>query len=159
MKIKALIVATFLILVWLFAHAQSSPTTPYISLNIPSHDAASWDVLLNANFSKLDSIFHGDIEVPKIHAQVVEFGAMQGDGPGVSLGSQTSANTDLVGVLALSSGSATLTFGGTYSSSPVCITKDETNPANPTSEAITSTALTVTGTGTDSVGYICIFRN
>jgi hypothetical protein len=70
----------------------------------------------------------------------------------------TASNTDLAGTLTLSSGSASYSFTGTYASSPICTTSDVT-ALNPTKPVATTTTLTVTGTGTDVVNYICIARN
>jgi hypothetical protein len=46
-------------------------------------------------------------------------------------------------------------FVNTYSSAPICFSKDVTTPANATVEVVTTTTLTITGTGTDDVKYIC----
>jgi hypothetical protein len=72
--------------------------------------------------------------------------------------SGTSSNTDLDGQLTLSSGTATYTFAGTYTSAPICIATN-TSAASALQVAVTTTALTVTGSGTDVVNYICHGRN
>jgi hypothetical protein len=75
-----------------------------------------------------------------------------------SISSGVSTNTDLNGILTLSSGTASYTFTGTYTSAPVCVASDDTAIAA-VKVSVTSTTLTVTGTTTDAVSYICSGRN
>jgi hypothetical protein len=75
-----------------------------------------------------------------------------------SIATSTASNTDLAGQITLSSGSGSYTFTGTYTSAPICVVSDTSglNAARPT---ITTTTLTINGTGSDVVNYICIARN
>jgi hypothetical protein len=75
------------------------------------------------------------------------------------IASGSASNTDVNGILTLAAGTVTYTFVNTYSSAPICFSKDNTTPANATVEVVTTTTLTITGTGTDDVKYICIGRN
>jgi len=69
----------------------------------------------------------------------------------------TTANSDLAGTLTLSGGVATYTFITTYAHSPVCTASDVTAVAAVQVSA-TAGVLTIHGTGTDQVNYICIAR-
>ena len=72
----------------------------------------------------------------------------------------TASNTDLAGILIASGGTASYTFTGTYTSSPVCVVQDDTLISNLVSKGVNTTTLTVTTTGlTDHVSYLCIGRN
>lgn len=75
-----------------------------------------------------------------------------------SIRSGNSGNTDLAGQITLAAGSGSFTFTGTYSSAPIC-TASDTTAANPVKVATTTTALTLTGTSTDVVNYVCLGRN
>jgi hypothetical protein len=75
------------------------------------------------------------------------------------IASGSASNTDVNGILTLAAGTVTYTFVNTYSSAPICFSKDVTTPANATVEVVTTTTLTITGTGTDDVKYICLGRN
>ena len=69
----------------------------------------------------------------------------------------TTANSDLAGTLTLSGGVATYTFITTWTHSPVCTASDVTAVAAVQVSATTG-VLTIHGTGTDQVNYICIAR-
>lgn len=73
--------------------------------------------------------------------------------------SGTASNRDLVGVKALVGGTTTFTFLNTYATAPVCTTQDRTTPANASNASTTTTVLTLNGTGTDSIGWICVGLN
>jgi len=76
--------------------------------------------------------------------------------------SGVSSNSDITGNIALSGGSATYNMTETYSSSPNCGVWDDTTPANAAYATVvvgTPTVLTLHGTGTDKVHWICIARN
>jgi hypothetical protein len=86
-----------------------------------------------------------------------------GGAAGIQLGGSTvrsgsASNTDLDGKLTLSSGTASYTFTGTYTSAPIC-TANDTTALNPVQVSATATTLTLTGTGTDVINYICMGRN
>lgn len=81
-----------------------------------------------------------------------------GTGP-AKLASGSASNTDINGILTLAAGTASYTFVNTYSSTPICFSKDVTTSTNATNETVTTTTLTVTGTGTDQVKYSCTGRN
>lgn len=70
----------------------------------------------------------------------------------------TASNTDLGGLITLSGGTGTYTFAGTYTSAPVCTASDKT-AANAVGVSTSTTVLTLTGTSTDVINYICIGRN
>ena len=78
---------------------------------------------------------------------------------GTSIGSGSSTNADLIGSLALSSGVATYTLTGSYSSPPTCFCKDVTTRTNSCSVTESTTTLTFAGTGTDTVRWICMRQN
>jgi hypothetical protein len=67
---------------------------------------------------------------------------------------QGSANSDFSGTLTLASGTASRTFSNAFASAPVCVAAD-TTAANPVKVSTTNTALTVTGTGSDIINYVC----
>jgi hypothetical protein len=69
----------------------------------------------------------------------------------------TSANTDHRGHLTLALGTATYTFSNQfiYQVAPTCVATDTTTLA-PVMASATTTVLTLTGTGTDVVNYICV---
>lgn len=73
--------------------------------------------------------------------------------------SGVSTNTDLNGSLALSGGTATYNFTGTYTSAPICIAQDDTSFGGLLTKTVTTTSLTVTAGATDVVDYICSARN
>lgn len=71
-----------------------------------------------------------------------------------AIGNAASGNTDLRGRLTLASGTATYTFAETYTVAPACTATDAT-ALEPTQVTTTPTTLTVKGTGSDVVNYIC----
>lgn len=74
--------------------------------------------------------------------------------------SGVSTNTDAVGKVTLSSGSGTYSFIGTYTTAPMCMFRDITTPANAvTTQTVSTTTITLAGTGTDVIGYICLGFN
>lgn len=73
------------------------------------------------------------------------------------LNSGSSANTDIAGLLTLVGGTKTYTFTGTYTNAPICTASDTTAIAAVQASA-TTTVLTVNGTGTDTISYICVGR-
>ena len=77
-----------------------------------------------------------------------------GGSAGVILASTTSSNTDGVGRLTLSGGTASYTFTGTYVTRPVCVPSDETT-AGGAKIVTTTTGFTITGGTSDVVGWIC----
>jgi hypothetical protein len=79
----------------------------------------------------------------------------------VPFGTGTSGNTDNAGAGTLSSGSPDTfgyTFTGTYVSAPICVATDTLHPLAVQATS-TTTRLTVTGTGSDTINYVCIARN
>jgi hypothetical protein len=76
-----------------------------------------------------------------------------------TLRSGAAANKDLTGRIALVGGVATYTLTGIYASPPNCITADATTPANANSVLESTTVLTFSGTGTDTLKWICAGRN
>jgi len=81
-----------------------------------------------------------------------------GAGTTKSISSNTASNSDLNGTLTLAAGTQTYNFTGTYVSAPIC-TASDTTALNVVRVQTTTTVLTVTGTGTDVVYYICSGRN
>jgi hypothetical protein len=77
----------------------------------------------------------------------------------VTLRSGSSANKDLTGRIALVSGAATFTLTGIYATAPDCVTADVTTPANANSVVESLTTLTFSGTGTDTLKWVCAGRN
>lgn len=70
------------------------------------------------------------------------------------LRSCANVNTDTSGKLTLSGGTASYSFNATNATPPVCTATDNTSAAA-VKVVSTTSALTVTGTGTDVVTYIC----
>lgn len=79
-------------------------------------------------------------------------------GSGSSISTGTASNTDLAGQLTLAAGSATYTFAASYTSAPICVATD-TTAVNAVKAGVTTTVLTITGTGTDVINYVCVGRN
>jgi hypothetical protein len=77
----------------------------------------------------------------------------------ITLRSGSSANKDLTGRIALVGGAATYTLTGIYASPPDCVTADVTTPANSNSVLESTTTLTFSGTGTDTLKWVCAGRN
>jgi hypothetical protein len=71
-----------------------------------------------------------------------------------AIGNGASGNTDLRGHLTLALGTATFTFTKTYTVAPTCVATDTTAIAT-VQTVSTATALTVNGTGSDVVNYVC----
>lgn len=69
----------------------------------------------------------------------------------------TASNTDTTGIQALSGGTATIAWpsGVTYASNPTCVGNDFT-ALHPVSVAGGATTLTLNGTGSDNIQWICI---
>ena len=76
-----------------------------------------------------------------------------------TLRSGSSANKDLTGRIALVGGAATFTLTGIYATPPDCVTADVTTPANSNSVLESLTTLTFSGTGTDTLKWVCAGRN
>jgi hypothetical protein len=70
----------------------------------------------------------------------------------------TTGNTDLAGLISLTAGAGTYTFGGVFANAPICVGTD-TTALNPVKVTTTTTTITVAGTGSDFVDYVCIARN
>jgi hypothetical protein len=72
----------------------------------------------------------------------------------------SSSGTDLAGVMTASSGTATYSFTGTYSTAPVCMVQDDTTISNLLTKTVSTTTLTATTVGaSDNVSYICVGQN
>lgn len=67
-------------------------------------------------------------------------------------------NSDLSGFLHLSAGTATYTFAATYATNPICVATD-TSALNPVKATASTTVLTITGTASDTVDYVCLAQN
>lgn len=76
-----------------------------------------------------------------------------------AIGSNVSSNTDLVGRLTLSSGTATFTFTNTYVTRPACFADDESATPTLATCVATTTGLTLHGTGSDVVAYHVVSFN
>jgi hypothetical protein len=100
---------------------------------------------LGSNASGFTPVFSTDsADISHLKAQATEI-----------LNTGSSSNKDLAGALTLTAGSVTYTFAGTYAHAPTC--RADSRTANRAYvSAISTTAFTVTGTGTDAVDYICI---
>lgn len=70
----------------------------------------------------------------------------------------TASNTDSAGQITLSSGAGSYSFSGTYTSAPICTATDATG-ANAVKAAVTTTTLSLTGTSSDVINYVCVARN
>jgi len=77
---------------------------------------------------------------------------------GASINTGTASNTDLAGTLTLVGGTITRTFSKSYTSAPICVATD-TTATNAVQTSVTTTVLTINGTSTDAVSYICMGRN
>ena len=67
----------------------------------------------------------------------------------------SSGSGNLAGTVNLSGGSGSVTFNPAYLSAPACVASDGTGK-NPVQVSTTSTTLTLAGTGTDTISYVCI---
>jgi hypothetical protein len=76
-----------------------------------------------------------------------------------SLRSGVSTNSDLTGSIALSGGTNTYSFAGTYTTAPNCFTQDVTTPTNSNYATTTTTVLTLHGTSSDTIKWICVGLN
>jgi hypothetical protein len=65
------------------------------------------------------------------------------------------ANNDTAGVVTLSTGAGTHSFTTAYTSAPVCVCTDQTSAAAVQCSTSTTT-LTVAGTGSDAIAYMCL---
>lgn len=74
---------------------------------------------------------------------------------GIYTGSTSSTN--LAGNVTLSAGSGTFTFNPIFTVTPICVATD-TIALNPVKVSASVTTLTITGTGTDVINWICIGR-
>jgi hypothetical protein len=72
-----------------------------------------------------------------------------------SLETGTGANTDLAGQLTLSGGTATRPFARAHETPPVCVATDTSAP-NAVQVTVDTATMTITGTGNDSVNYVCV---
>jgi hypothetical protein len=72
--------------------------------------------------------------------------------------SNTASNSDLGGLVTLSTGAGTYTFAKTYTSAPICVATDTTTAAV-VKASTTTTVLTLAGTGSDVIAYMCAGRN
>lgn len=69
----------------------------------------------------------------------------------------TASNTDTAGQLTLVAGTATYPFTGTYTVPPIC-TASDTSAQSSYRVSTTTTTLTLNGTGSDVLNYICVPR-
>jgi len=92
-------------------------------------------------------------------AGAVSVPALKTTGTGCPICTGTASNSDLAGQLTLSAGTASYSFTASpgYMSAPIC-TATDTTAANPVQVTVTTSALTITGTGSDVINYICIGR-
>ena len=84
--------------------AARAQTTPNLNLNIPAHNAANWDVLLNANFSQLDLYLSSGKSIPSliISGNLSVGGTCTGCGSGSTPGGDLSGNAtsqEVIGIL------------------------------------------------------------
>lgn len=93
----------------------------------------------------------GQLDVAKI----------KGPGSSFAIGSGTASNTDGVGELTMSGGTAVYNFSNTWTSVPACWIHDQTTPTNDHTNTLTvSTTQLIVNAGTsDVVQYGCQFRN
>ena len=66
-------------------------------------------------------------------------------------------NSDVSGAVSLSGGVGTYSFLGTYPNGPIC-TATDISAANAVQVTTSTTTLTLHGTGSDLIGYICMVR-
>lgn len=79
-------------------------------------------------------------------------------GTGIPIAVGTTSNTDLAGFITLSGGTGTYNFTATHATAPVCVVSETTDATKTVKGSASTTVLTVTGTGTDVIAYICIGR-
>ncbi len=72
-----------------------------------------------------------------------------------ALGNGATGNTDLRGHVTLVGGTGSYTFSKTYTVAPTCVATDSTTAA-PVKVSSSTASLTLTGTGTDVLNYICV---
>jgi hypothetical protein len=90
------------------------------------------------------------------------FGGIENLGQNSFIATDTTSKSDTAGLITLVAGSGSYTFagyqGGNHTGTPYCVASD-TTANNPVKAAATNIALTVTGTSTDVISYICIFAS
>jgi lysophospholipase L1-like esterase len=74
------------------------------------------------------------------------------------LATTSTGNSDTAGQITLASGTGSYTFANTHAGTPYCTASDTTS-ANAVKVAATATTLTLTGTTTDVLSYICVFAS
>ncbi len=80
---------------------------------------------------------------------------------GTQLSTNTASNTDMAGLIALSGanpGVATFTFAKTYTTAPVCVASSAT-AAHAVWASASTTVLSLSGTTSESVNYVCVGLN
>jgi hypothetical protein len=82
-------------------------------------------------------------------------------GTGFPIMSGVGTNTDLVGEVTLAGGTGSYSFVSSPALTvrPECYVHDHTTPTAVPTFVVTAGSITITGTGTDVIGYVCIGRN
>ena len=101
----------------------------------------------------------GGLEIDDGGTVPVKVASIDGHGIVTASGFRTGqiTNGDMAGQITLASGTASRIFTGTYVTAPICVASDitATNPVRLTISARPFT-MTLTGTGMDTVNYICV---
>lgn len=142
-------------------------TTPNIDLvlsdsglGIGSGQYLCWATTSTANLTSCNA----GLFTPASTSGVIAFATGSGGNASAQLDfgsmfSTTSGNTDLVGRLTLSSGTASYTLLRTYTTSPACFANDENSTPTLATCVCTTTVCTVHGTGSDVVDFHTIGFN
>jgi hypothetical protein len=90
------------------------------------------------------------------------FGGILNLGQNSFIATDTTSKSDTAGLITLAAGTGSYTFvgyqGGNHTGTPYC-TASDTTAANPVRVLATNTTLTITGTTTDVIAYICVFAS
>lgn len=158
------------------AHAQAAPPgissggTVQSTLNLANGASITSDatnVASNTGFLlKLNNTFDQAGELPfvlknntitifKVDVNGSVYGFVGAPLPFVHAGNTTAQQSFERGTQALTAGAATVTFGNAYAANPYCVCTDQTATAAVKCSTSTTT-LTIAGTSTDTIAYICL---
>jgi hypothetical protein len=153
--------------------------TPLSSFYLPINNATASGTFAVSGSNKLISFFCGATlcqiagsysssgYVPLLMSAGGVSGVQVGTGSttlikgGVGNNVSTATNTDNRGTITLASGAGSYTFtqgpgaAGSWTSAPVCVFFDKTTSTNAVVATVTAASISLTGTGSDAVNYIC----
>jgi hypothetical protein len=107
------------------AFGQCGPTTTYLGLTLPSHNANGWDTCLNNNSSTLDDFFGGVTTVPAFKAQSLQLMAT-GTALAVTNNATIGGTLGITGITTFGAGifGTTAFFSGSVISPSIAVAQD-----------------------------------